>query len=373
MANDAPSGSLANLYEERIGTPTTDGEVRGYWLFALGVIVGVIGIVLFAFTAPRSATRGVGYALVALSPPLVMIGAIVRFPLRKSATSLAAFGGLLTLAAVVYFVVVFPDGWSRSTGNGVVNVLYAVGIVVIGLAGAVVPLVTDPVREDYERMGAETAATAAERDETAADLETTRGELETTQRELETTREELAETEERAAELDAEAETARAEAAALYESKARFELFEDRGGKPRWRLRHRNGNVIATSGQGYSSRGKAKQGLHSVKRNALGAGLLRIETPAAEADEVADDEGPEPEDAADPDVAVPSEDERIASQATFELFEDAVEEWRWRLRHRNGNIVADSGQGYASRSNAVEAVTGVKRNAPGADAEETAD
>ena len=101
--------------------------------------------------------------------------------------------------------------------------------------------------------------------------------------------------------------------------------------------------------------------------------MSRIETPAAEADEVADDEGPEPEDAADPDVAVPSEDERIASQATFELFEDAVEEWRWRLRHRNGNIVADSGQGYASRSNAVEAVTGVKRNAPGADAEETAD
>jgi uncharacterized protein YegP (UPF0339 family) len=101
--------------------------------------------------------------------------------------------------------------------------------------------------------------------------------------------------------------------------------------------------------------------------------MSRIETPAAEADEVADDEGPEPEDAADPDVAVPSEDERIASQATFELFEDAAEEWRWRLRHRNGNIVADSGQGYASRSNAVEAVTGVKRNAPGADAEETAD
>ncbi|WP_281196003.1 DUF1508 domain-containing protein, partial [Halorubrum sp. F4] len=28
---------------------------------------------------------------------------------------------------------------------------------------------------------------------------------------------------------------------------------------------------------------------------------------------------------------------------------------------------ADSGEGYASRSNAVEAVTGVKRNAPGAE------
>ena len=55
-----------------------------------------------------------------------------------------------------------------------------------------------------------------------------------------------------------------------------------------------------------------------------------------------------------------------AGDAAFEIYEDAGGEWRWRLRHRNGNIVADSGEGYASRSNAVDAVTGVKANAPGA-------
>ena len=43
---------------------------------------------------------------------------------------------------------------------------------------------------------------------------------------------------------------------------------------------------------------------------------------------------------------------------------------RWRLRHRNGNVIADGGEGYASRSNAVEAVTRVKANAPGAEAVE---
>ncbi|RXK46466.1 HVO_2922 family protein [Halorientalis pallida] len=58
-----------------------------------------------------------------------------------------------------------------------------------------------------------------------------------------------------------------------------------------------------------------------------------------------------------------------ASQATFELFRDKADEWRWRLRHRNGNIVADSGEGYARRKDAVNGLESVQRNAPGADVE----
>ena len=374
MARDTPDGPFSNLYENRIGTPTTNDEVRGYWLFSFGVLLGVLGVVVFAITTPRTTVRAVGYAFVALSPPVVMLGAIVRFPLRRSATVLGSLGGLLTLAAAVYFFVVFPDGWSRATGNSTVNLLYAAGIVVIGLAGAIVPLVTDPVREDYKRMRKETAATAAASEDTERELEAARDELEASREELETTRDELADAETRIGELEAETsereaetETARGETAALYESKARFEVFEDAGGRPRWRLRHRNGNVIATSGQGYSSRGKAQQGLHSVRRNALGAGLLRIETAVEEAEAVADDDGPEPADADEPDVAVPSEDEEVASEATFELFEDAGEEWRWRLRHDNGNVIGDSGQGYTSKSNAKRACSRVREHVAAAD------
>jgi len=54
-------------------------------------------------------------------------------------------------------------------------------------------------------------------------------------------------------------------------SKARFELFEDNAEEWRWRLVHRNGNIIADGGQGYSSKQKAKQGLRSVKQNVRGA------------------------------------------------------------------------------------------------------
>lgn len=39
----------------------------------------------------------------------------------------------------------------------------------------------------------------------------------------------------------------------------------------------------------------------------------------------------------------------IPSEYTLEFYKDAVLEWRWRLVHANGNVVADSGEGYKNR------------------------
>lgn len=54
------------------------------------------------------------------------------------------------------------------------------------------------------------------------------------------------------------------------------------------------------------------------------------------------------------------------SKATFQVYEDAAGEWRWRLLHDNGNILGDGGQGYASKERALSGLRSVKRNAPGA-------
>jgi len=53
------------------------------------------------------------------------------------------------------------------------------------------------------------------------------------------------------------------------------------------------------------------------------------------------------------------------SKARFELYRDRAGDWRWRLRHDNGNVIADSGQGYSSKRNAERGVRSVKANAPG--------
>lgn len=50
--------------------------------------------------------------------------------------------------------------------------------------------------------------------------------------------------------------------------------------------------------------------------------------------------------------------------ATFECYKDATDEWRWRLRHENGRIIADSGQSYTSHENALNGIRSVKANAP---------
>jgi amphi-Trp domain-containing protein len=65
----------------------------------------------------------------------------------------------------------------------------------------------------------------------------------------------------------AEAEPAFVGAPDAPQSLARFEVYRDAAGEWRWRLRHRNGNVIATGGEGYTRKHNALKGLRSVMAN----------------------------------------------------------------------------------------------------------
>ena len=44
----------------------------------------------------------------------------------------------------------------------------------------------------------------------------------------------------------------------------------------------------------------------------------------------------------------------------FEIYPDKTGLWRWRLKARNGRIIADGGEGYASKRNTQRAVRLVK-------------
>jgi uncharacterized protein YegP (UPF0339 family) len=52
---------------------------------------------------------------------------------------------------------------------------------------------------------------------------------------------------------------------------AKFELYKSSNGEYRWRLKASNGQVIATGGEGYSSKAAAQSGIESVKRVAESA------------------------------------------------------------------------------------------------------
>ena len=54
---------------------------------------------------------------------------------------------------------------------------------------------------------------------------------------------------------------------------ATFEIYKDKAGEYRWRLRMTNTKVIATSGEGYGSKQACEEGIESVKKHAADAAV----------------------------------------------------------------------------------------------------
>lgn len=315
MAQQTGSNPLVSIYERRIGMARTDNEVQGYWTFLVGVVLGLVGLGIYAVTDPATMARGIGYAVAASAPAFLMAGAVLRFPLRKPATYLVGLGGLVTLTAVIWFLMVFPEGWSTTTGNLGVILTYIGGLTLIGIAGVGVP--KEPEREDTAHKEvlseAREGAANAHRDANVA----------------------------RRQRDDAKADEA--DLAAVIEghrdSESQFEIYEDGGGLWRWRLRHRSGDVIAAGRKSHDAQSEAQNSMETVRRDALGATVLVIE--------------------AENDEAVPMLNQ-AESQSTFELYVDEADEHRWRLRHDNDRIIAHAGEGYASRDGAKHSIEGMR-------------
>ena len=102
-------------------------------------------------------------------------------------------------------------------------------------------------------------------------------------------------------------------------------------------LKAGNGEVIATS-EVYSSTAACRKGIESVRRNAVEANL---EDPTAEGFSK-------------------------ATHPKFELYEDNAGEFRFRLKAKNGEVIAVS-EGYKSKSSCLNGIESVRKNAPDAD------
>jgi uncharacterized protein YegP (UPF0339 family) len=45
----------------------------------------------------------------------------------------------------------------------------------------------------------------------------------------------------------------------------------------------------------------------------------------------------------------------------FEVYQDRAGEWRWRLRAKNGQIVANGGEAFASKGNVLRSIKAVRK------------
>ncbi|MGV9263081.1 YegP family protein [Kitasatospora sp. NPDC003701] len=59
----------------------------------------------------------------------------------------------------------------------------------------------------------------------------------------------------------------------------KFEVYEDAGGKYRFRLKAGNGEIVAT-GQGYASKEAAHKGVDAVRRAAADASVVDVKAAA---------------------------------------------------------------------------------------------
>jgi uncharacterized protein len=48
----------------------------------------------------------------------------------------------------------------------------------------------------------------------------------------------------------------------------KFEVYKDKKGEHRWRLRHGNGNILATSSEGYAAKASALKCIENVQNSA---------------------------------------------------------------------------------------------------------
>lgn len=101
----------------------------------------------------------------------------------------------------------------------------------------------------------------------------------------------------------------------------KFEVYPDKAGEFRWRLKAGNGETLATGGQRYKAKADAKASVELVQKSGTDAKMK------------------------------------------YEVYEDAKKEQRWRLKAANGQVVAASSEGYKAKSDAEKAVALIKAGA----------
>jgi uncharacterized protein YegP (UPF0339 family) len=99
-----------------------------------------------------------------------------------------------------------------------------------------------------------------------------------------------------------------------------FEIYQDKVQEYRWRLKATNGQIIATSGQGYKDKRDCESAIDRIKSDAK-------------------------------------------TKLKFETYTDSSQDTRWRLKATNGQIIATSGQGYKDKRDCDHAIDVIKDGA----------
>ena len=107
----------------------------------------------------------------------------------------------------------------------------------------------------------------------------------------------------------------------------KFEVYQDAKKEYRWRLKNDEGKVVATPGQGYSSKKYCEESVDKFKNNVN------------------------------------------SDKVEIKHYQDAGKQYRWKMIAGNGQNVASSPTGYATKSECEKAFATIKKEAKNAKVE----
>lgn len=106
---------------------------------------------------------------------------------------------------------------------------------------------------------------------------------------------------------------------ALADKGLTIEVYKDKAGEFRFRINAGNGKTLATSGEGYKEKSDAKKAIDALRND--------------------------------------------SKSLTFEVYEDKKEEHRFRIKAKNGQILAASSAGYKKKADAEKAAERIRDGA----------
>lgn len=134
-------GRLITLYRRFLGEPDRTSDVFvGFTLFFGGIVIGVLGLVLFLSSVAVTAQdalfwplREVSIVFAIVGLPGLLLGIIVLLPVSSKAEYIGLGGAGICLIATAIFVATYPQAWNvTGTDYSPVGIsVYAVGLAVL--------------------------------------------------------------------------------------------------------------------------------------------------------------------------------------------------------------------------------------------------
>lgn len=397
---DIQGRKLVELYHRYVGEPASKRDVYGYWIFVLGGIIGLAGVLVYqieqALFPANFAIREIAIVLAAIGLPLALLGIIILLPVRRRGMQASFIGLLISGVGIYLFTWAYPRAWYVGQDySAEIIAVYTVGIAILAAVAMLVPIITGEkglLVEPELGIGRDNPPLlmgTADRDSIFAIYKTKTHDW--TWRIIQ--REAIAESAQRApSDTDARlaVEEIRPElgAAGMLEiTSAAFRLYRTESDGWRWTLVREDGGVIATNADEYPTRDGVEESVSFLKEEGPTAGLLDIRSAAFDVYEADDrwywrllDEGrsvlarsPGPfRTETDATAATAGFADTIATarllgidRIAIELFEDELG-WRWRIVTADERVLATSEAAHTSRREAEGIATRISDRLQGA-------